>query len=182
MGLDMYLIEKKYIGKSKIKIVENEYQWHKNVGKEYEEVSSIDREVGYWRKANQIHKWFVDNCQNGEDNCEEHYVELDKLKELLDICKKIKENCHLIEGRVNNGYTFKKDEEGNLVKEEIVIDGKVMQNSEIAEELLPTQSGFFFGGTDYDEYYMNDIDNTIKIIEDLLKEEDIGDIYYRSSW
>ncbi len=26
-----------------------------------------------------------------------------------------------------------------------------------AEELLPTQSGFFFGGTEYDEYYMNSI-------------------------
>lgn len=177
MGLDMYLIEKKYVGKAKVKIVKNDYEWYKNDGKEYEGVSSLNREVGYWRKANQIHKWFVDNCQNGEDDCEEHYVSQEKLKELLDICKKIKDSCLLIDGIVKNGETLK---DGKW--EPILEEGKIMQNIEVAEELLPTQSGCFFGGTDYDEYYMDDIDNTIKIIEDLLKEEDIGDIYYRSSW
>ena len=177
MGLDMYLIEKKYVGKAKVKIIKNDYEWYKNEGKEYENVSSFNKEVGYWRKANQIHKWFVDNCQDGEDDCQEHYVDFEKLEELLDICKKIKENCSLIDGTVRNGATLKNGE-----WEPILEKGKIMQNTEIAEELLPTQSGFFFGGTDYDEYYMNDIDNTIKIIEDLQKEENLGDIYYRSSW
>ena len=37
----------------------------------------------YWRKANQIHKWFVDNVQGGNDNCGEYYVSQDKLEELL---------------------------------------------------------------------------------------------------
>ncbi len=96
---------------------------------------------------------------------------------MLDICKKIKENCALIDGTVKNGSTLK---DGKW--EPILEKGKVMQNTELAEELLPTQSGFFFGGTDYDEYYMDDIDNTIEIIENLQKEEDLGDIYYRSSW
>ena len=26
-------------------------------------------EVGYWRKANAIHGWFVRNVQNGKDDC-----------------------------------------------------------------------------------------------------------------
>ena len=39
----------------------------------------------YWRKANQIHAWFVDNVQNGEDDCGEYYVSHEKLKELLDL-------------------------------------------------------------------------------------------------
>jgi len=43
--------------------------------------------VAYWRKANQIHKWFVDNVQGGEDNCGEYYVSRDKLKELLTTCR-----------------------------------------------------------------------------------------------
>lgn len=177
MGLDMYLIQKKYIGKAKVKIIKNDYEWYKNEDKEFNNVCSISREVGYWRKANQIHKWFVDNCQDGIDDCLDHYVEKEKLEKLLEICKKIKESCPLVDGTVKNGATLK-----NGRWEPILEKGKVMQNTEIAEELLPTQSGFFFGGTDYDEYYMSDIDNTIKIIEDLQEDEDIGDIFYRSSW
>tara|TARA_Y100000114_G_scaffold49124_1_gene44818 strand:- start:128 stop:544 length:417 start_codon:yes stop_codon:yes gene_type:complete len=36
----------------------------------------------YWRKSNQIHKWFVDNVQGGVDNCAEYSVSLDDLKKL----------------------------------------------------------------------------------------------------
>ena len=38
-----------------------------------------------WRKANQIHKWFVDNCQEGDDNCQRHYVSRENLEELLEL-------------------------------------------------------------------------------------------------
>jgi len=43
--------------------------------------------VAYWRKANQIHKWFVDHVQDGNDNCEEYRVTRDQLQLLLDNCK-----------------------------------------------------------------------------------------------
>jgi hypothetical protein len=57
----------------------------------------------------------------------------------------------------------------------------------LAEDLLPTQSGFFFGSTEYDEWYIRDIQSTIDIIETLLSERNEsgyidGDIYYHSSW
>lgn len=45
--------------------------------------------VAYWRKANQIHKWFVDECQDGKDECQLAWVERDKLKELLGLCKEL---------------------------------------------------------------------------------------------
>lgn len=49
-----------------------------------EKLSNFDiEEVGYWRKANQIHKWFVENVQGGIDNCDYHEVskaQLEKLK------------------------------------------------------------------------------------------------------
>ena len=32
-----------------------------------------------WRKANAIHKFFVDTCQNGNDNCQRHYVSRENL-------------------------------------------------------------------------------------------------------
>jgi hypothetical protein len=50
-----------------------------------------------------------------------------------------------------------------------------------AEQLLPSSSGFFFGNTEYDEWYYNDIQNTIEILEKALEDED-GDYYYSSSW
>ena len=61
---------------------------------------------------------------------------------------------------------------------------KVLENHDLAEELLPTCSGFFFGGTDYDEFYMSDIINTIEIIERVLKETNFDEEYicYESSW
>lgn len=40
-----------------------------------------------WSKANQIHKFFVDNCGGGFDVAQEMKVEREKLKELLGICK-----------------------------------------------------------------------------------------------
>lgn len=51
-------------------------------------------------------------------------------------------------------------------------------------ELLPTASGFFFGGTDYDEWYFKDVEDTIKIINDVLDTTDFEKqiIFYRSSW
>lgn len=49
---------------------------------------SIDITVGYWRKANAIHNWFVKNVQDGEDNCEKYYVSREKMTELRDLCQK----------------------------------------------------------------------------------------------
>ena len=97
------------------------------------------------RKANQIHRWFVENCQDGVDDCRDAYVSGETLKELLDVCKQVEADHSL------------------------------------AESLLPAASGFFFGGTDYDEWYYNDITNTIKIIEEALV-DGAGDFYYSSSW
>jgi hypothetical protein len=57
---------------------------------------------------------------------------------------------------------------------------KVQADHSLAESLLPSASGFFFGATDYDEWYYNDIENTIKILEEAL--EDGDEFYYSSSW
>ena len=55
-------------------------------------------------------------------------------------------------------------------------------NKDVAKEKLPTQEGFFFGGTEYDEYYYGDVKETIEMFESLLNEEEGGDFYYSSSW
>lgn len=140
----------------------------------------IKEEVGYWRKANHIHKWFVDNIQNGVDDCGYHReVREADLVELLETCNAVLENCKLVDGKICNGYRY---EDG--VKIPIMDDGRYVEDSSVAEEMLPTTSGFFFGGTDYDEWYIEDIKNTINIITNVIETTDFNTqmLYYGSSW
>ncbi len=83
MGLDMYLNRKTYVGNN-YKELEDQTKIDV-VGVKQNRVTYVIENVGYWRKANAIHKWFVDNVQNGEDNCQESYVGKESLKELLDL-------------------------------------------------------------------------------------------------
>ena len=56
------------------------------------------------------------------------------------------------------------------------------KDDEVSTKLLPTSSGFFFGGTEYDEYYYQDIEDTIKVLKEELKSGVNGGYYYRASW
>ena len=148
MGLDMYLNAERYLwdfGENNDKELAN------NIGQLIglpvdRKVKVITVEAGYWRKANHIHNWFVQNVQEGKDECQEAYVSRDHLKELRETCQ------------------------------------KVLDNRNLAPELLPTASGFFFGGNEYDDWYFSDIEETIKIIDDALAMPDQWDFNYRSSW
>jgi len=143
------------------------------------ELQHIDTRVGYWRKSNQIHGWFVKHCQDGEDDCRKHWISREKLTELLNLCKEVIEKSVLVDGKVSSGKTINK---GSTEWVDILVDGKVVVNSQIAEELLPCSEGFFFGNDDYDEYYIEDVQDTIKIIEKALKLPESWDFYYESSW
>ena len=141
----------------------------------------ISEEVGYWRKANQIHNWFVENVQDGVDDCDYHdEVTKETLEDLLDVCNRVLASCELKSGKIANGYTV--NENGTRIP--ILEDGMYINNSSVAEELLPSTSGFFFGSTDYDEYYVDDIKCTIDIITKVLTTTDFEKqmIYYCSSW
>ncbi|MHA2067249.1 MAG: hypothetical protein ACXABY_23010 [Candidatus Thorarchaeota archaeon] len=106
MGLDMYLKEQRYFSHYK-----GLAETHDHYREEYEKSSSIldvagitttvdgsitvSATVMYWRKANAIHQWFVDNVQDGEDECREHYVPREKLEELRDLCQRVLEDHSL---------------------------------------------------------------------------------------
>lgn len=140
-----------------------------------ERICYITEEVAYWRKANAIHRWFVDNVQDGEDDCGEYYVSHEKLAELVELCKDVVSKAIMLEGEIVNGYTF--DKNG---KKPIIVKGKNIVNKKEIASILPAQEGFFFGSTDYDEYYLEDMKRTVEILKPLLKEK--GDFYYHSSW
>lgn len=143
----------------------------------HERIDEISEEVMYWRKANAIHNWFVENVQGGEDDCKEYYVSRGDLIKLLDTCEKVIAGSELVDGKVKNGETF--------INGEWVADmeeGKTIKDPSIAQELLPTQSGFFFGGTDYDEWYLQDIKDTARELKKELAIPEGGSYYYSSSW
>jgi len=46
---------------------------------------------------------------------------------------------------------------------------RVLNDHNLAEELLPTRAGFFFGSTDYDEWYFNDVKDCLGQMKKVLK-------------
>jgi len=113
-----------------------------------------------WRKANAIHKFFVDNCQEGNDNCQRHYVSESDLEKLLEIINEILE-----------------------IKTPVAREMK-------AEELLPTDiEGCFFGSKEYDDWYYKDLEDTKKVLDKLFEYQATAEagkcfdnFYYQSSW
>lgn len=151
MGLDMYLSAKRYIWKSDksdddIQNKLNELLADDLPKNERGRVSEITVDAMYWRKANAIHGWFVENCQDGDDDCQEYEVEREQLEELRDLCQRL-------------------------------LDG----DEEAEGELEPTE-GFFFGSTNKDEYYYQDLRDTIAGLNEVLKMPNSYCFYYRSSW
>ena len=152
MGLDMYLKGRRYISSYS----DQDQPMRDGVRKHFPElqgdawaenpVQGVTVEVGYWRKANQIHKWFVDNVQGGEDECRPHSVSREDLAQLREVCQ------------------------------------TVLAKPKKASELLPTGAGFFFGSTDYDQYYQQDLESTVAIIDRALALPEAWDFEYQSSW
>lgn len=172
MGLDMYLERcskdvEGYVGIDLEETKENNPELYKKLSPyiiqrgRYIHWEDLLEEVGYWRKANQIHKYFVENVQNGEDDCERYKVSKEIIEDLLYRCREIM--C-----AYRNG--------DNLDENETWED--------LANNLLPTQSGFFFGDTEFDDYYIADIESTVEILENVLKTTDFDTktIFYTSSW
>jgi len=144
MGLDMYLKGRKYIGwkesNSAQKAV-NEAISDRGVIN----INYVEGEVMYWRKANAIHNWFVENVQGGKDDCDTYSVshqQLSELAKLIDRAIKIKD-----------------------------------------PSLLPAVSGFFFGDTEYDEYYWQTLEFTSQRLHELMSDRySEWDFRYCSSW
>lgn len=61
---------------------------------------------------------------------------------------------------------------------------KVLANHDLANELLPTTSGFFFGSTEYDEWYFKGLEYTAKRLREILENPVFKNMWfsYQSSW
>jgi hypothetical protein len=183
MGLDMYLTKQSYVKNWEHTSAENKHEITIKRGGNIRDdikpnrICYITEDIGYWRKANQIHSWFVEHCQKGVDDCRRVSVGREQLEELLEICKKVMGSIELVDAKIANGHTFK-----NRKEEPILEDGKIIKDPSVAKELLPSSDGFFFSNTEYNQWYVEDIEHTIEILEEALGGTDYGDFYYQSSW
>lgn len=64
---------------------------------------------------------------------------------------------------------------------------EVLEDRPLAEELLPTEGGFFFGSTEYDDAYFAILEQTITQLEPLIDDSpespwDRWHFSYQSSW
>lgn len=114
----------------------------------YHKWNSLSDQVAYWRKANQIHNWFVEHVQGGEDEGNEFEVSKEQLEQLL------------------------------------FMTNSALNLPELAGNFLPTKDGFFFGSTNYDEYYFDDLKLTKEVMERVLQETnfDTHFLTYHASW
>ena len=112
MGLDMYLSKKTYVKNWDFQDDSKKHDITVKLGGvtrddiKPERISNITEEVMYWRKANAIHNWFVQNCQDGIDECQESYVSKEQLEELADICEKVVETKDASLLETKGGFFF----------------------------------------------------------------------------
>jgi hypothetical protein len=129
-------------------------------GVESKHISVVEEEVMYWRKANHIHKWFVENVQSGKDDCGTYRVSVDNLRDLHNICRRV--------------LDASKDGIGGITVK-----------PRVARKLLPRYEGIGFGSNEYDIDYTHDTVRTLTWATRMLnayKNGVPGDIYYHSSW
>lgn len=150
MGLDMYLRAKRLLSVGSVsdtKVIDAIVdQGIQGMGDMIP--SEITCRAMYWRKANHIHQWFVENVQDHDDDCRDYAVGVEQLHDLMDACK------------------------------------AVLADRSKAGQILPTTDGFFFGGTEYDQYYFDETQRTLDTLQKILSTDGIENWYfeYQSSW
>jgi hypothetical protein len=162
MGLDMYLSKKLYVqnwdhypANKRWQIIITQGGLPFNYGGL--QPAYVEFQIGYWHKANQIHHWFVQHVQDGNDDQKTYWVSPEQLMELQALCKEV-----MLVAKLE--------------------PGQIIVNSEEIAALLPTESGFFFGSTAYNEAYLVDIERTINITAIALNDNVEGECYYNASW
>jgi len=173
----MYLTKKIYVGgnyeHNKITGSINILKDGKPLAVDLSKLTYIEEEAIYWRKANAIHNWFISEVQDGVDECMPHWVSFKQLESLSKLCQETLDflsECPIIDKVVDAGWS---SSEGQLTKTIQVYDVDL-------EDLpiVPT-SGFFFGSSHIDEWFVEDLEYTIKSIAEL---DPNAEYEYCSSW
>lgn len=96
MGLDMYLYRQSYVQNWEHQKPEQRHTITIKKGNDVREdikperIAYVIEQVGYWRKFNALHNWFIEKCGNGEDNCQKIYISQQDFQDLHDTLTMVK--------------------------------------------------------------------------------------------
>ena len=157
MGLDMYLYRKEYV---------STFAW-----------SQDERAV---KEAN-LHA-VIANHFNVDPSMGGIYV---------DICVAYWRKANAIHGWFVNTLAGGVDEcQPIYVSLDKLIELRELANSVVlapamAGDILPPQAGFFFGSSDIDEWYINDMKNTVEMLDKIISSvspDEYPTFFYQASW
>ena len=162
MGLDIYFYERHWLRPQQNKkgnLIKPSFtiptEMYGKGRKRFEHVSYIVCFVGYFRKANAIHKYMVDKAGYDDDveftNGRDLRILKSDILELKEICLEL-----------------------------LGLQGKKFK--EKAKELLPTAEGFFWGSTEYNKWYREDLRNFVKMVNKLHLDDPDVDVIYNADW
>lgn len=129
-------------------------------------------------------KIYKDDQKPSDDEVKEYY-------RLDEICKKLNPRKEIAYFRKINFLMEFFNYEGNCEYKEIPLEcfddlkdrcEQVLADHSLADELLPTQSGFFFGSTDYDDWYFKDVQEVKDFCEKVLAETQPDEIIEMYCW
>jgi hypothetical protein len=140
MGLDMYLYKKHYVKNWDWMADHEKHTISIKKGKKKLDHIKPDRicyvmeQVMEWRKFNALHKWFVDNVQEGVDDCKECFVDESDLKMLLETLTYVFDNKDSAETILPTaqGFFFGSDEIDKYYWEEV--KSTIIQLKDLLEE------------------------------------------------
>lgn len=120
-----------------------------------------DVEIGYWRKFNALHG-FITAMKGGYEDCDSVELSLDELQEIKDVFIEVQ------------GLLKRIHETDNVNEKEALY--------EEVTALLPPISGFFFGSHEIDEWYEEDVNDTIPIVDAAIELVEQGEVVYYHAW
>ena len=156
MGLDMYLYRREYVGG---------WDWKQDNANERDMYNSIIEYMGAERCEGSPHA--------NIEVCVAYWRKANAIHKWF---------CDLDGGRdeCQDIYVTK----DNLIELRDMC-AAILREPAMAHSTLPTQPGFFFGSYDYNEWYMEDMKNTVKQLDAVLasvEDKDYADFIYRASW
>lgn len=130
--------------------------------------NSDHEEVMYWRKANQINRWFEEKIFGEEvANCTDYEVDIFDLQELVIDATEVLSLLDKAEKIYDEEYP-----------EYYVFNG---YNEEVLS-IMPPGEGFFFGSYEIDRWYYEKLETTVKEIQNLIDISPASTIFYYHIW